>query len=142
MRSKDSQLASTCQAAASHEYNPEYKSTPTGRRLKPTQRFSELMDAVISLCTSGQYGSHYLTVGHEQIAESIGVSIPTVFNYFRSKDILISALLAWAEANIESTDKPSKAAARKIIIQHISHNHEYAVTHGYTIALSRKTSSN
>lgn len=67
---------------------PENPSTPR-RRLSPEARKAQLMDMAVEVFA--EMGLE--RAGHGDIAKRAGVSTPTVFNYFPTRDALVEAVL-------------------------------------------------
>ena len=66
---------------------------PTRTRLSPEQRKQQLLDAGVTVFAKRGIGR----AAHADIAEATGVSVPTVFNYFKSREDLVDAVLAEVE---------------------------------------------
>lgn len=62
-------------------------------RLNPEQRKQQLLEAAISVFARRGIGR----AAHADIAEETGVSVPTVFNYFNTREDLVSAVLDQVE---------------------------------------------
>lgn len=69
-------------------------STSLRTRLNPEQRKQQLLDAAILVFARRGLGR----AAHADIAEETGVSVPTVFNYFKTREDLVDAVLGHIEA--------------------------------------------
>ena len=63
------------------------------KRLNPEQRKQQLLDAAIIVFARRGIGR----AAHADIAEETGVSVPTVFNYFKTREDLVDAVLSEVE---------------------------------------------
>lgn len=68
-------------------------STSLRTRLNPEQRKQQLLDAAILVFARRGLGR----AAHADIAEETGVSVPTVFNYFKTREDLVDAVLTHIE---------------------------------------------
>lgn len=68
-------------------------STSLRTRLNPEQRKQQLLDAAIVVFARRGLGR----AAHADIAEETGVSVPTVFNYFKTREELVDAVLSHIE---------------------------------------------
>ncbi len=66
---------------------------PARTRLNPEQRKQQLLDAGVIVFAKRGIGR----AAHADIAEATGVSVPTVFNYFKSREDLVDAVLGEVE---------------------------------------------
>ena len=68
---------------------PARSASPTCRRLSPAARRAQLLD-----CALAEFAERGLgRAGHARIAEAAGVSVPTVFHYFPTREALVDAVL-------------------------------------------------
>lgn len=82
-------------------------STSLRTRLNPEQRKQQLLDAAIIVFARRGLGR----AAHADIAEETGVSVPTVFNYFKTREDLVDAVLGhienfFIESAVECHHKP------------------------------------
>ena len=92
---------------------------PTRKRVDPELRFNHILHTYIGLLTGKikhRHG-HLLAVGHTDIHAHTNVSVATIFNYFRTTDLLRYAATEWAIQNIDSDQWETKALAETIAIQ-------------------------
>lgn len=71
------------------------------KRLNPEQRKQQLLDAAIIVFARRGIGR----AAHADIAEETGVSVPTVFNYFKTREDLVDAVLNEVERFFIETAK-------------------------------------
>lgn len=71
---------------------------PVRRRLSPEARRAQLLDIAIE--SFAELGLE--RAGHGDIAKRAGVSTPTVFNYFPTRQDLVEAVLAQIQSNVEA----------------------------------------
>lgn len=71
------------------------------KRLNPEQRKQQLLDAAIIVFARRGIGR----AAHADIAEETGVSVPTVFNYFKTRENLVDAVLNEVERFFIETAK-------------------------------------
>jgi TetR/AcrR family hemagglutinin/protease transcriptional regulator len=62
---------------------------PARRRLSPEARRAQLLDCALGVFAERGLGR----AGHGRIAEAAGVSVPTVFHYFPTREALVDAVL-------------------------------------------------
>lgn len=74
-------------------------STSTRTRLNPEQRKQQLLEAAVEVFARRGLGR----AAHADIAEATGVSVPTVFNYFKTREDLVDAVLSHIENTFEQT---------------------------------------
>lgn len=81
------------------------------RRLPPEARRAQLLDTAIGVFAD----MGIERAGHGDIAKRAGVSTPTVFNYFPTRDALVKAVLDRIEANVTEMFErlPAKAEDRR-----------------------------
>jgi TetR/AcrR family hemagglutinin/protease transcriptional regulator len=63
--------------------------SPTRRRLSPAARRAQLLDCALSAFAEDGLSR----AGHGRVAELAGVSVPTVFHYFPTREALVDAVL-------------------------------------------------
>ena len=67
--------------------------SPARRRLSPAARRAQLLD-----CALRAFAEEGLSrAGHGRVAELAGVSVPTVFHYFPTREVLVDAVLDTVE---------------------------------------------
>ncbi|MGD8977082.1 MAG: TetR/AcrR family transcriptional regulator [Gammaproteobacteria bacterium] len=62
---------------------------PARRRLSPAARRAQLLECALAIFADRGLGR----AGHARIAEAAGVSVPTVFHYFPTREALVDAVL-------------------------------------------------
>jgi TetR/AcrR family hemagglutinin/protease transcriptional regulator len=67
--------------------------SPARRRLSPAARRAQLLDCALAVFAERGLGR----AGHARIAEAAGVSVPTVFHYFPTREALVDAVLDQVE---------------------------------------------
>ncbi|MGB6231823.1 MAG: TetR/AcrR family transcriptional regulator [Litorimonas sp.] len=72
-------------------------SPPSRKRLSPEARRAQLLDTAVDVFA--RMGLE--RAGHGDIAKRAGVSTPTVFNYFPTRDALVAAVLERIEACVD-----------------------------------------
>jgi TetR/AcrR family hemagglutinin/protease transcriptional regulator len=72
---------------------PVTAAAPPRRRLAPAARRAQLLDRALEVFAERGLGR----AGHAQIAEAAGVSVPTVFHYFPTREALVDAVLDQVE---------------------------------------------
>ena len=70
--------------------------TLTRTRLNPEQRKQQLLNAAIDVFARRGIGR----AAHADIAQDTNVSVPTVFNYFKTREDLVDAVLSHVESEI------------------------------------------
>lgn len=86
---------------------------PARRRLTPAARRAQLLDCALrAFAAEGLSGA-----GHAKVAEIAGVSVPTVFHYFPSREALVDAVLDEVERFFthlatQLHDQPGDTAAK------------------------------
>ena len=65
-------------------------------RLNPEQRKQQLLQAAIEVFARRGIGR----AAHADIASATKVSVPTVFNYFKTREDLVSAVLTYVEGEL------------------------------------------
>ncbi|MEM7727703.1 MAG: TetR/AcrR family transcriptional regulator [Pseudomonadota bacterium] len=90
---------------------PDRTPAPARRRLSPEARRAQLLEHAVD--AFAELGLE--RAGHGDIARRAGVSTPTVFNYFPTRDALVGAVLARIEANVEEMFAriPDRADSRR-----------------------------
>ena len=73
---------------------PAKAASPARRRLSPAARRAQLLDCALAVFAERGLGR----AGHARIAEAAGVSVPTVFHYFPTREALLDAVLDQVEA--------------------------------------------
>jgi TetR/AcrR family hemagglutinin/protease transcriptional regulator len=66
---------------------------PARRRLSPAARRAQLLDCALAVFAERGLGR----AGHAPVAEAAGVSVPTVFHYFPTREALVDAVLDQVE---------------------------------------------
>jgi len=89
-------ILTTCNGKARRMSRPATNS-PKRKRLSPEQRRAQLLATAIDVFA--EMGLE--RAGHGDIAKRAGVSTPTVFNYFPTRDALVRAVLAEIEVLID-----------------------------------------
>jgi len=69
--------------------NDSATTRPARRRLSPEARRLQLLDCALTVFAERGLGR----AGHSRIAEAAGVSVPTVFHYFPTREALVDAVL-------------------------------------------------
>ena len=72
---------------------PAKAASPPRRRLSPAARRAQLLDCALAVFAERGLGR----AGHARIAEAAGVSVPTVFHYFPTREALVDAVLDQVE---------------------------------------------
>lgn len=73
--------------------NDPARTRPVRRRLTPEARREQLLDCALTVFAERGLGR----AGHASIAEAAGVSVPTVFHYFPTREALVDAVLERVE---------------------------------------------
>ncbi len=86
---------------------------PGRRRLAPAARRAQLLDCALQAFAAEGLGG----AGHAKVAEIAGVSVPTVFHYFPSREALVDAVLDEVERFFthlatQLHDQPGDTAAK------------------------------
>lgn len=84
--------------------------SPTRRRLSPAARRAQLL-----ACALRAFAEDGLSrAGHGRVAELAGVSVPTVFHYFPTREALVDAVLDAVEAYFTSLAEDVHASDRSV----------------------------
>ncbi|WP_277949234.1 TetR/AcrR family transcriptional regulator [Sphingobium sp. LB126] len=89
--------------------NRELRSTTKrAARLSPEKRRKQLLDCAIKIFAR----QGFATANHAAIAEKAEVSVPAVFNYFKTREALVNAVLGEVEAFYQTTMARAAATAK------------------------------
>ncbi len=94
------------------------KGVENRRRLNPQTRFNSLIITYVALLAGdipNDYAKMPTTICHTQISYAAGISVASVFNYFRSVDDLHNALFNWLDWALAQKGKETLAAAKRIL---------------------------